>query len=152
MFARFFAAVVVVGGRGGTVCACVLLLAAVFLLCPPLVLDRSGTKVRREAGCITWWTRLWRSAPMQQPCVLSKLMPHARCAEAGLSATASAYAGALSAFLGSPSGVASDATPQTALAILSGRQEAADKHAAERLRDSVRALLAPPGSVRLYVP
>jgi len=35
---------------------------------------------------------------------------------------------------------------------LSGRQEAADKHAAERLRDSVRALLAPPGSVRLFVP
>jgi len=53
VFARFFAAVVVVGGRGGTVCACALLLAAVFSLCPPLVLDRSGTRVRREAGCIT---------------------------------------------------------------------------------------------------
>ena len=75
----------------------------------------------------------------------------ARCADAGLSATASAYAGALSATLGGPSGVTSDAAPETALAILSGRREAAEKHAAARLRDSVRALQAPPGSVRLYV-
>jgi len=75
----------------------------------------------------------------------------ARCADAGISATASAYAGALSATLGGPSGVTSDAAPETALAILSGRWEAAEKHTAARLRDSVRALKAPPESVRLYV-
>jgi len=54
VFTSFFAAAVVVGGRGGTVCACVLLLAAVLSLCPPLVHDRSWTRVRREAGCITF--------------------------------------------------------------------------------------------------
>ena len=53
MFARLFAAAVVVGGHGGTVCACALLLAAVFALCLPLVHDRSWTRVRREAGCLT---------------------------------------------------------------------------------------------------
>jgi len=47
--------------------------------------------------------------------------------------------------------VTSDAAPETALAISSGRRVSAEKHAAARLRDSVRALQAPPGSVRLYV-
>jgi len=58
---------------------------------------------------------------------------------------------ALSATLGGPIAVTSDAAPETALAILSGRRESAEKHAAARLRDSVRALQAPPGSARLYV-
>lgn len=40
-----------------------------------------------------------------------------RCADSGLSAVASAYAGALSAVLGGPSGVTSDAAPGAALAF-----------------------------------
>ena len=75
----------------------------------------------------------------------------ARCADAGLSATASSYAGALSATLGGPSGVTSDAAAETALAILSGRRAAAKEHAAARLSDSVRALQTPPGSGSLHV-
>ena len=74
-----------------------------------------------------------------------------RCADAGLSATASAYAGALSATLEGPSGATSDAAPETALDIFSGRRATAEKHAAARLRDSLRALQAAPGSVRLYI-
>ena len=53
--------------------------------------------------------------------------------------------------LGGPSGVTSDAAPETALAILSGRLAASEKHAAARLRDFVQDLQAPPGSMRLYV-
>jgi len=75
----------------------------------------------------------------------------ARCADAGLSATASAFAGALTATLGGPSGVTTDDAPVNALAILSGHRAAAEKHAATRLRDSARALQAPSGSIRLYV-
>jgi len=52
--ARVFAAAVVVGGHGGTVCACVLVLAAVFYPFPPLVHDRPWTRVRQEAGCLTF--------------------------------------------------------------------------------------------------
>ena len=75
----------------------------------------------------------------------------ARCAGAGLSATASAFAGALTATLGGPSGVTNDDAQVNALAILSGRRAAAEKHAADRLRDSARALKTPSGSIRLYV-
>jgi len=72
----------------------------------------------------------------------------ARCGDAGLSATASAYAGALSATIGGPSGVTSDASPEAALAVLSGRRAAAEKTAAARLRDSARSLDTPSGSIR----
>jgi len=76
---------------------------------------------------------------------------YARCADAGLRATASAFAGALTVTLGGPSGVTTDDAPVSALEILSGHRAAADKHAATRLRDAARALQAPSGSIRLYV-
>jgi len=75
----------------------------------------------------------------------------ARCADAGLSASASTFAGALTATLGGPSGVTTDDALVDALPILSGYRAAAEKHAATRLRDSARALLAPSGCIRLYV-
>jgi len=75
----------------------------------------------------------------------------AMCADAGLSATASAFAGALTATLGGSSGVTTDDAPVKALAILSGRRAVAEKHVADLLRDSARALKTPSGSNRLYV-
>jgi len=53
VFPRFFAAAVFFGCRCGTVCACAPLLAAVSSLCLPLAHDRSWTRLRREAGCLT---------------------------------------------------------------------------------------------------
>jgi len=74
----------------------------------------------------------------------------ARFADAGLSATASAFAGALTATLGGPSGVTTNDAPVNALAFLSGRWVAAEKHVTARLRDSARALKTPSGSIRVY--
>jgi len=84
------------------------------------------------------------------PISIEATREQARFADAGLSATASFYSGALSATLGASSGVTSDAAAETALSILSGRRAAAEEHAAALLSDSVRALQAPPGSVSLY--
>ncbi|KAK1863677.1 hypothetical protein I4F81_006231 [Pyropia yezoensis] len=78
-------------------------------------------------------------------------LEQARCADSGLNALASAYGGALSAALGGSSGVASDCAPGAALAVLNGRQAAAEKQAALRLRTSMEALEAPVGSARLCV-
>jgi len=75
----------------------------------------------------------------------------ARCAETGLSATASAFARALTATFGGPSTVTTEDTLVIALAIPSGCRAAAEKHAATRLRDSARALQTPAGSIRLDV-
>jgi len=75
----------------------------------------------------------------------------ARCSDAVLSATAITVAGALTETLSGPSGVTTDDAPVNALAILSERRAAAEKHVADRLRDSARALRTFSGSIRLYV-
>ena len=83
------------------------------------------------------------------PVNIAAMREQARCADSGMSATASAFAGALAAVTGSPSGVTSDDAPAAALASLSGRQADAEKAAALRLLASAQALAAPIGSLRL---
>jgi len=83
------------------------------------------------------------------PVNIAATREQARCADSSMSATASAFAGALAVVTGSPSGVTSDDAPAAALASLSGRQTDAEKAAALRLRASAQALAAPIGSLRL---
>jgi len=75
----------------------------------------------------------------------------ARCADAGLDAVTSAWAGAVTNVTGAPSGVASNDAAGMALAVLSGRRVDAEKRSAKRLRDAAVGLEAPQGSRRLYV-
>jgi len=58
----------------------------------------------------------------------------ARCEDEGLSPTASAFSGALSAAMGGPSGVCNDSAPVAALVTRSGQRAAAERRAAERMR------------------
>jgi len=74
----------------------------------------------------------------------------AKCTNEGVSATVSAFAGPLPAAVGGPSGVCNDSAPVAALETLSGQPEAAEKQAAESMRDAARALQAHMGSNRLY--
>ena len=83
------------------------------------------------------------------PVNIAATREQARCADSGMSATASAFAGALAAVTGIPSGVTSDDAPAAALASLSGRQADSEKAAALRLRALAQALAAPIGSMRL---
>lgn len=85
------------------------------------------------------------------PANLAASREQARCADAGMSALTSAWAGAVSSATGLPSGVTSDDATATALALVSSRQREAEAQAAARLARSARALEAPPGSSRLYV-
>jgi len=83
------------------------------------------------------------------PVNIADTREQARWADSGMSATASAFAGALAAVSGSPSGVTSDDAPAAAFVSLSGRKADAEKAAALRLRASAQALAAPIGSMRL---
>eukprot|EP00168_Porphyra_purpurea_P011862 TRINITY_DN3054_c0_g1_i19.p1 TRINITY_DN3054_c0_g1~~TRINITY_DN3054_c0_g1_i19.p1 ORF type:complete len:282 (+),score=9.31 TRINITY_DN3054_c0_g1_i19:320-1165(+) len=85
------------------------------------------------------------------PANLAASHEQARCADAGLRAVASAWAGAVADATGQPSGVVSDDAPIEALALLSGKQAEAQGAAAKRMRDAALALDSPQGSTRLYV-
>jgi len=74
-----------------------------------------------------------------------------RCTDAGLNAVASAWAGAVTAVTGAPSGVASNDAPDMALAFLSSRRAEAEKQSAKPLRYGAVALESPEGSHRLYM-
>jgi len=75
----------------------------------------------------------------------------ARCADVGLSATASAFSGALTGTLCGHSRVTTDSVRVKALAILSGHRAVAEKIAATRVSDSSRTRQTPSGSILLYV-
>jgi len=123
-------------------------------------------RLTRHDGGRLWPTSLGRPIPSQRlwntlvavgsdaaavsPINVDATREQARFADAGLSATASAFAGALTATLGGPSGVTTNDAPVNALAFLSGRWVAAEKHVTARLRDSARALKTPSGSIRVY--
>jgi len=74
-----------------------------------------------------------------------------RCGNACLDAVASAWAGAVTAVTGAPSGVASNDAPVMLLAVLRSRHAEADKLSAKWLREAAVALEAPEESRRLYV-
>lgn len=91
------------------------------------------------------------SAAALAPQNVAATREQAECADLGLSAVASALSGAITASTGRPSGITSDDAPAAALATLSGRQQAAERVGAKRLRDAAIGLSAPSGSDRLYV-
>ncbi|KAK1865393.1 hypothetical protein I4F81_007925 [Pyropia yezoensis] len=89
------------------------------------------------------------SAAALAPQNVAATREQAECADLGLSAVASALSGAITASTGRPSGITSDDAPAAALATLSGRQQAAERVGAKRLRDAAIGLSAPSGSDRL---
>lgn len=91
------------------------------------------------------------AATTMAPENLAASREQARCADAGMSALASAWAGAVTSTTGQLSGVVSDDAASTALALIGGRQAEAEAQTAARLQRSARALEAPTGSYRLYV-
>jgi len=69
----------------------------------------------------------------------------AQCADVGLKALESAWAGAVRDSTGRPSGIASDGAPAAALPRLRSRTQAAHTHAAERIQSASVALKPPQG-------
>jgi len=107
------------------------------------------TTPRPVSQAVDTFIAVGSEAAALSPVNIAATLEQAHCANSGMSATASAFAGALAAVTGSPSGVTSDDAPAAALASLSGLQVYAEKAAALRLRASAQALSAPIGWMRL---
>ncbi|KAK1868619.1 hypothetical protein I4F81_011104 [Pyropia yezoensis] len=118
--------------------------------CRGLVANLVGAAAPRTT-VVTSLQDIGSAASVVAPANMAVAREQARCADAGMSALASARAGAVTNTTGQPSGVTSDDATDKALALISSRQADAEELAAARLRQTALALEAPRGSSRLYI-